>query len=464
MTTWSSIPVGRVSTSGLVTPQAGDTTGGIKVTATFGGVFGTDQITVKTPSSSVVNLAFLPYSAPITAGQVIAPPIQVQALDVNRHAVAGFTGNITVALGTNPNAATLGGTLTRAAVAGVATFTDLVVNNPDTGYILTATTTISGTTILANIPLVVSAIPGQTGINYHGGSIVYSPKVAALYWSASQIYNGGPPPGTFGSPSADQSLIAFYLNHLGGSPLFDILATYYDGANTPVQNTVAYTQYWADSGAPPTVTGTPDLLTEVERGFASGALTYDSTTLYVVFTGTGVNLGGGFGTQYCAWHTAFQDSVGRLVKISAMPYNHDNNCSEYITAYGSPNNDPAADAEVNVLTHELAENTTDEYGNGWYSDSLGSTGEIGDLCAWNFGPGLGTDYNQVIGGKPFLVQMLWVNAQTVAGAPVGCQQTWSTVAVASARSRMLSHIARRPPVLGRPHIFRPPTGMTLSRQ
>ena len=51
------------------------------------------------------------------------------------------TTSITVAIGTNPASGTLSGTTTVAAVNGVATFANLNINNPGTGYTLTASAT-----------------------------------------------------------------------------------------------------------------------------------------------------------------------------------------------------------------------------------------------------------------------------------------------------------------------------------
>ena len=68
---------------------------------------------------------------------MIAPPagavpagatfgMTVSAEDALGNVVPSFSGNIALALGNNPNGATLGGTVTEAAVAGVATFTGVV--------------------------------------------------------------------------------------------------------------------------------------------------------------------------------------------------------------------------------------------------------------------------------------------------------------------------------------------------
>ncbi len=173
----------------------------------------------------------------------------------------------------------------------------------------------------------------------------------------------------------------------------------------------------------------------------AGALTYEAITMYAVFTGTGVNLGGGFGTQYCAYHSDFIDGQGRNVKYAAMPYANDfiitstaAGCSEVHFA-ASPNSDPPADAEVNLLAHEWAETITDENGTAWWVTTTGD--EMADLCAWSFGNvyvSNGAYANQSLGGKNFLVQMLWANAETALGAPIGCQQNWTASARPGARA------------------------------
>src|SRR5207248_1376928 len=73
------------------------------------------------------------------AGAAITPAVEVTAQDGNGNTATGVTGNITVAIGTNPSSGTLAGTLTHAAVAGVATFSGLSIDKVGTGYTLTAT-------------------------------------------------------------------------------------------------------------------------------------------------------------------------------------------------------------------------------------------------------------------------------------------------------------------------------------
>jgi hypothetical protein len=53
--------------------------------------------------------------------------------------IATYTGTVTVAIHTNPASGTLSGTLSKSAVAGVVSFTDLAIDNAGTGYVLRAT-------------------------------------------------------------------------------------------------------------------------------------------------------------------------------------------------------------------------------------------------------------------------------------------------------------------------------------
>jgi len=253
----------------------------------------------------------------------------------------------------------------------------------------------------------------NTGIFYHGGPILVSPKVAAIYWGPNQIYQGGPTPGTTGNGSQDGSLVGFFLRSLGGSDYFQINTTYYDGGSVHIAGTVAYTGFWADPSNPGTKPSDAAIQAEVTKAFLNG-LPFDASTVYLVFTGSGVNLGGGFGSQYCAYHGHFISS-GRDVKYAAQPYNADfpSGCS---ALSGSPNDDFPADAEVNTLAHEIEEAATDPDLNAWY-DRRGY--ENADKCAWTFGSTYqtpnGSTANMVLGGKDFLIQRNWVNI-----SPGGC--------------------------------------------
>lgn len=254
---------------------------------------------------------------------------------------------------------------------------------------------------------------GGTGIFYHGGPVLQSgTNVAAVYWASSTIYNGGPTPGTKGGGSQDGSLIGFFLRNLGGSQYFNINSSYTDGS-AAILNSVQYTQYWANNNNPPASVSDAQMVAMLQSGFNSGNLAYDASTLYAIFTAGAVNLGGGFGSQYCAYHTHGTVTIGGVpttVLYAAMPYDY-----AFPTACtnnsGSPNADPGADYEVNTLAHEIEETTTDMMGNAWF-DRRGY--ENADKCAWTWGTTYPAANNSIanmkLGGKDFLVQRNWVNA------------------------------------------------------
>jgi alpha-tubulin suppressor-like RCC1 family protein len=89
-------------------------------------------------------------------------PVQVTVLDIVNNTVASATNNITVAIGTNPGGGTLTGTTTVTPVYGIATFSNLSINNIGVGYTLTvAATGLTGSTTTAftvRNPLVFAAI------------------------------------------------------------------------------------------------------------------------------------------------------------------------------------------------------------------------------------------------------------------------------------------------------------------
>jgi len=76
----------------------------------------------------------------------------------------------------------------------------------------------------------------------------------------------------------------------------------------------------------------------------------------------------------------------------------------------SPNGNPAGDAMLSVIAHELEEAVTDPDLNAWY-DNRGM--ENADKCAWTFGPMSqlpnGAKYNMTMNGHPYLIQQNWLN-------------------------------------------------------
>ena len=119
----------------------GATVGAQSISATSAGLAGS-PLTISATGNAVgggaTQLAFTVSPANTVAGVSVSPAIVVQARTAAGALAASFTGNVTLAIGTNPGGATPGGTLTVAAVAGVATFSNISLDKVGVGYTLVA--------------------------------------------------------------------------------------------------------------------------------------------------------------------------------------------------------------------------------------------------------------------------------------------------------------------------------------
>src|SRR5205814_385560 len=120
-------------------------------TPTATGAGSTTSTAFNITAGTATQLVFNVQPSTTTAGAAITPAVEVTAQDASGNTASGFTGNITVAIGTNPSTGTLSGTKTVAAVAGVATFSGLSIDKAGTGYTLTATGAGSTTSTAFNI-------------------------------------------------------------------------------------------------------------------------------------------------------------------------------------------------------------------------------------------------------------------------------------------------------------------------
>ncbi|GMU55564.1 MAG: hypothetical protein AMXMBFR33_47100 [Candidatus Xenobia bacterium] len=84
------------------------------------------------------RLVFFTQPPAALAGQALAPPIQVVVQDAAGVTVPSASDPVVVSLGSNPGATVLNGTLSVQPVNGAATFSDLHLNVPGTGYTLVA--------------------------------------------------------------------------------------------------------------------------------------------------------------------------------------------------------------------------------------------------------------------------------------------------------------------------------------
>ncbi len=141
------------------------------------------------------KIAFGQHPTTSVAGQPIAPAVTVRVLDAGNILVPNSSAAITVAIGSNPSGGTLGGTLTRNAVNGVATFSDLSVNLFGSGYTLTAASSGLGAATSAAFT-VNRATPARLGFVQQpsggspGGPWATQPRVAIQDASGNTVTSG----------------------------------------------------------------------------------------------------------------------------------------------------------------------------------------------------------------------------------------------------------------------------------
>ena len=138
--TRKSSAAGKATFTGLTLRKAGT---GYALLATATGLQGATSAAFDISAGAPRNLAFAVQPPPQSAvSTTLAPPIQVAVRDAYGNLVTTATNEVTLSLVVNPGGGTLGGTPTKSAEGGIATFADLTVNKPGAGYKLKA---VSGT-------------------------------------------------------------------------------------------------------------------------------------------------------------------------------------------------------------------------------------------------------------------------------------------------------------------------------
>jgi len=134
--TTSTVTVNGVASFGDLTVTKTGTSYWLKATAPGLGAATSGTFTIT--AAVATQLVFGVQPTTTAAGHQIAPAVKIRAFDAFGNFATGFTGNVSVALGSNPGGGTLSGTIPVAAVGGVATFFDLSINRTGVGYTLTA--------------------------------------------------------------------------------------------------------------------------------------------------------------------------------------------------------------------------------------------------------------------------------------------------------------------------------------
>lgn len=138
LATFSSVNVDSVGTGYTLTASAtGPTSAVSSAFAVVAGAAAALAFTVQPPASTAYQTPF---------------GFTVTARDAVGNTATSFSGAVTIAIGTNPAGGTLSGTTTANAVAGVAAFSGISLDNIGSGYTLSATATgLTGTSAAFNI-------------------------------------------------------------------------------------------------------------------------------------------------------------------------------------------------------------------------------------------------------------------------------------------------------------------------
>ena len=168
-------PAGGVATfSGLSIDRAGT---GYTLAASSSGLTSATSSAFDVSAAAASRLVFGVQPSNAAAGQAIAPAVTVEARDAFGNLDAAFTGSVTVALGGGNSNATLSGTATASATAGVATFSDLSVNKTGRGYTLAASAS-GASSATSNTFNIGSGPPSKYVLGGLGASVTSSVQVS----------------------------------------------------------------------------------------------------------------------------------------------------------------------------------------------------------------------------------------------------------------------------------------------
>lgn len=256
-----------------------------------------------------------------------------------------------------------------------------------------------------------------SNLSYHGGvsdgsagaiGVETSPKVYLVLWGAQWGKN---------DPSGEATILQNFYNGAGGSSWLKTVTQYCQGVpNGTVfcngsgaaagNQTGLFVNIWADNQA---MAPARPKQSEIAAEAINAAVHFGNTTAasnanvqYVIATASGNNATG-FGSQYCAYHSATASGYGDI-SYTNLPYITDAGAS-----CGAGFNGLGPDAGITIVAgHEMAESITDQFANGGWLDGQGE--EIGDKCAWITAGVQGAATNTTLSTGTFPVQSLWSNA------------------------------------------------------
>lgn len=232
-------------------------------------------------------------------------------------------------------------------------------------------------------------------MTYHGGKIMTTSIVRAIFWGTSW---------TNATAAGDKitGLDSFYAGW--GNSAIARTNIEYTGTNGTVGASSTYRGHIVDATAASGGSSTAAILAEVCRVIAANGIAVDpaGNDYFPVYTDVPRGSAG-----YCAWHAA-GTCGGKAVQFAFFwKLDTDSGCNPADTQTG---HSQGLAALANVSAHELSEAVTDPASPGAWYDASGN--ENSDKCAWVFNT---TSYQRLSNGAVFKVQGNWSNRAYTAG-------------------------------------------------
>ncbi len=246
-----------VETTGIIASDARGKRGSAPLTLTAG---------------APAALAFINQPRSAVAGIAIGGPPTVAVRDAFGNAVASSNTTIEVAIGANPGNGILKGTAMKGATQGIASFGDLTIDQPGTGYTLTASATglTGATSAMFNVSAGTGAISGRI-TRANGGTGVAGASVHALLDGLSKGAAMSNPDGTYAIAGLAPGVYSVRASASGHQPVTREGVTVSAGGGTTLNFSLAAALGPAIRITSPPAGSTSGSLTVLVRGEISGA-------------------------------------------------------------------------------------------------------------------------------------------------------------------------------------------------
>jgi hypothetical protein len=265
--------------------------------------------------------------------------------------------------------------------------------------------------------------PTLNNVTYHGGPIMTSVNLYAIFWAPPTLQNGNPT----SMPTSYRTVLTNMMRNYAGHSIANINTqyfqqvglrkTYHSGLGRLAGSVIDTSAYPAsgctDTFTPGNCLSDAQIRAKIDAVRIAQGWPTGGTNMYLLFTtnGEGSCFGSGPGscayTAYCAYHSFFTSpSGGGTVIYSNEPFGNNSVCQ--VTS--SLPNPGTSDSAATAARHEISEATSDPQLNAWFDPLDGD--ETSDKCNFNYGAPLSWDgglANYFWGGFFFLLQQEYSN-------------------------------------------------------